>query len=288
MKNLSKIKYLPVYVLSILPMFILFLLSDMTFVLVYHALGYRKKVVFENLKNSFPEKTEREIQKIAIDFFHHFCDLMFESIKSLTISPQQVKKHLCIHNPELVEKYLEDKKDILLYTAHQGNWEWLMFLPLFFPYYYNTLYRPLKNKYFNGLLQLIRQRFGMHLVEERKGYRTIFKLKEAKIPMMNCLIGDQSPTLNSAKYWHSFLNRETAFFGGPDTIARKMDQVVLFPNFEKLGRGRYELRFKLIADDPKIEKRPGIVEKYVRQLETTIRKSPELWLWSHRRWKLSR
>lgn len=287
MKNLSKIKYLPFYFLSILPMPILFLLSDISFLLIYHLLGYRKKIVFENLKNSFPENNAIEIQKIARGFYRHFCDLMFESIKGLTISRKEIKNRLHIQNPGLVHKYLEDQRDIMLYTAHQGNWEWLIFLPLFFPYYSNTLYRPLKNNYFNGLLQLIRQRFGVHLIEERKGYRTIVKLKEAKVPMMNCIIGDQSPSRKSAKYWFTFMNRETAFYGGPDTIAKRTDQVVLFPNFHKLRRGRYQLRFDLITDNPRSDNGSGLVEKYVRQLEIAIRKSPELWLWSHRRWKLS-
>ncbi|WP_281542242.1 lysophospholipid acyltransferase family protein [Maribacter aestuarii] len=287
MKNLLIIKYLPFYTMSILPMPVLYLLSDLSFILIYYIVGYRKKVVFGNLKSSFPEKNYREIQKIARDFYRHFCDLIFESIKSLTISRKEVKKRLRIENPELVQHYLKSRKDILLYAAHQGNWEWLIFLPLFFPYYSTTFYRPLKNNYFNGLLRLIRQRFGVNLIEEKNGYRTISKLKKAQIPLMNCMIGDQSPTRKSAKYWHPFLNRTTAFLKGPDIIARKTDQIVLFPNFKKIKRGYYQLTFDLIADNPQSNYSSGIVKKYARKLEITIKNSPELWLWSHRRWKLS-
>lgn len=286
--NLKNIlKYLPFYAVSVLPLPVLYVFSDMLFVLVYQLIGYRKKVVRDNLKRSFPDKNEAEIKKIEKKFYRHFCDLMFEAIKSLTISPKQIKKRLHIQNPELLEKYLQDQKDILLYTAHQGNWEWLIFLPLFFPYYSNTFYRPQKNKYFNGLLKIIRQRFGVHLIEERKGYKTIVQLKEAHVPMMNCMIGDQTPTRIGSKYWHPFLNRETAFLAGPDTIAIRTDQVVLFPHFEKLSRGRYELHFDLIEENPKLRKGSEIVGKFANQLETVIEKSPELWLWSHRRWKLT-
>ena len=287
MKLKNILKYLPFYALSVLPLRVLYIFSDMVFVLVYHIIGYRKEIVHDNLKKSFPDKEEAEIKKIEKKFYRHFCDLMVESLKSLTIKPKQVKKRLHIKNPELLEKYLQDKKDILLYTAHQGNWEWLIFLPLFFPYYSNTFYRPQKNSYINGLLTLIRQRFGVHLVEERNGYRTIVQLKEAQIPMMNCMIGDQSPTRKSAKYWHTFLDRQTAFLAGADKIAKKTDQVVLFPYFEKKARGVYELAFDLLTEDPKSDGGSGIIEKYAKQLERTIKRSPELWLWSHRRWKLN-
>ncbi|PIB27579.1 lysophospholipid acyltransferase family protein [Maribacter sp. 4G9] len=280
------IKYLPFYAVSILPMSLLYSFSDMLYVLVYHILGYRKNVVQDNIKKSFPYKSRREIKEIEKKFYHHFCDLLFEVIKSLTITPEEVKKRLRIRNPGLLEKYLSNHRDILLYTAHQGNWEWLIFIPLYFPYRSNTFYRPQKNKYFNDLLKIIRQRFGVHLVEERMGYKTIVKLKSEKIQMMNCIIGDQSPTKKSSKYWQKFLNRPTAFLVGADKIAKKTDQVVIFPHFQKMGRGRYELFFDLIEDNPK-EDGANIVEKYAERLEKTIQDSPEMWLWSHRRWKLN-
>ena len=128
----SRIKFLPFYLLSVLPMSLLFILSDMTFILIYYLIGYRKKVVLENISGAFPTKSEKEVKAIAKDFYRHFCDIIFESIKRLTISKRAIRKRLKIKNPELVENYLNERRNILLYTAHQGNWEWLIFLPIYF------------------------------------------------------------------------------------------------------------------------------------------------------------
>lgn len=285
--TLSRVKYLPFYAISLIPMPILFIFSDILFVLVYYVLRYRRQVVNDNLKKSFPNKNPIELTKIEKDFYRHFCDIVFESIKTLTINKKSIKKHLRIENPGLIEKYIKDRKNILLYSAHQGNWEWLIFLPLFFPYQANTFYKPLENRYFDGLVRLIRERFGVNCVESEKGYRTIMEFQQKGKPVINCIIGDQSPTKNATKYWCGFLNRETAFFTGAAKIAKKTDPVVLFPLFKKVKRGYYELQFQVIADSPSQRKSDEIVEQYATRLENAVTEFPELWLWSHRRWKLS-
>tara|TARA_R110000751_G_scaffold25152_1_gene68554 strand:+ start:717 stop:1625 length:909 start_codon:yes stop_codon:yes gene_type:complete len=288
MKYLSRVKFLPFYAVSILPMGVLYVLSDMMYFLVYRVVGYRKKVVFKNLGNSFPFKSEEEIGQIAKDFYRHFCDIVLESFKRLTIGEKEIKKRLLIKNPELIQEYVNDQRSILMYTGHQGNWEWLVFLPLMFPYSSNTFYKPIKNKYFDELFKNMRERFGVNCVESDKGFRTIIDNHQRKVLTLNCMIGDQSPTKKSSKYWYNFLNQETAFFIGADKIAKKTDQVVLFPFFKKLRRGYYELEFKIIEDHPQIRDNFEILEKYAQQLEQAIMSAPELWLWSHRRWKLKR
>ncbi len=286
-KTSSRIKYFPFYVISLIPMPILFFFSDILYVLVYGVFKYRRQVVNDNLKKSFPQKTPTEIRKIEKDFYRHFCDIMFESIKTLTINKRSIRKHLRIENPGLIEAYIKSRKNILLYTAHQGNWEWLIFLPLYFPCQANTFYKPLANRYFDGLVKLIRERFGVNCIESEKGYRTFIGLRQEDKPVINCIIGDQSPTGNATKHWCGFLNRETAFFTGAAKIAKKTDPVVLFPLFRKVGRGHYELQFQVISDSPSQRKSDEIVEQYAAKLENAVTESPELWLWSHRRWKLS-
>lgn len=287
---LARAKYVPFYLISILPMRLLFILSDITFMLVYHVVRYRRKVVFNNLKNSFPLKNEKERNKIAKAFYVHFCDIIFESLKSLTVSEKSIKKRLHIENSNLVQKYLNDNRDILFYAAHQGNWEWLIFLPLFFPYHSNTFYKPLKNKYFNELFQIIRGRFSVNCIESTKGYRSMVKEKERTTPSptMYCIIGDQSPSRNNVMHWCLFLNQETAFSIGADKIAIKMNQVVLLPHFQKIKRGYYSLKFSVIEESPSKRNNNEIVVEYANRLENVILNSPELWLWSHRRWKLNR
>lgn len=288
MINLSRFKFLPFYAISILPMWALYVISDIISFLIYHVVGYRKKMVFHNLRNSFPLKSEIEIKQIAKDFYRHFCDIVLESFKRLTIGTTAIKKRLLIKNPELIQQYVDEERSILMYTGHQGNWEWLVFLPLMFPYSSNTFYKPIKNKYFEELFKNMRERFGVKCVESDKGFRTIIDNHQRKVLTLNCMIGDQSPTKKSAKYWYKFLNQETAFFVGADKIAKKTDQVVIFPFFKKLRRGYYELEFRIIEDHPQIRNNFEILEKYAQHLEQAIISAPELWLWSHRRWKLTK
>ena len=286
-----KMKYLKFslfYIISIFPLSVIYMISDIAFVVVYYIFRYRRKVVRLNLENSFPDKTLVEIIEIEKGFYKHFSDVAFESIKILTISKKSISKRFHIKNIELVEQIYKQKKDIILYTAHYGNWEWLSFLPLFIPHQGTTLYKELSNKYFDQLMKLIRCRFGTFCFDSNGGYKSIVKLKQENILSMNCIIGDQSPTKNASKHWVKFLNMETAFLIGVDRIAKKLNHTVLFPSFKKIKRGRYEIEFKLIGENNEQNKDHEIIDKYASILENTINEAPELWLWSHRRWKLTR
>ncbi|WP_339724901.1 MULTISPECIES: lysophospholipid acyltransferase family protein [Maribacter] len=287
MKLHKTLKYFPFYMLSVLPMQILYFLSDCAYYFIYYMIQYRIKVVLDNLRKAFPEKSEEEIKDISKRFYRHFCDIIFESLKTLTITKKEAKNRLSLENPEILTGFLENGRSILLYTAHQGNWELLVYLPLILTYPSNTFYRPLNNRYFNGLLLLIRERFGVTCVEEFKGYRTIIAQNNNPVPVMNCIIGDQSPRRKSAIHWCNFFNRKTAFYLGANTISMKTNNVVLFPRFTKIKRGYYQLCFDLIEEFPSHSEGYNIVVEYARCLENTITQSPEMWLWSHRRWKLS-
>lgn len=273
--------------LSVLPMQILYVLSDTAYLFIYYIIQYRKKVVLKNLRKVFPEKSKDEINDISKRFYRHFCDVLFESLKTLTITKKEAKNRLRLKNPEILTGFLKNNRSILLYTAHQGNWELLVYLPLILTYPSNTFYRPLNNRYFNGLLLLIRERFGVTCVEKSKGYRTIIAQKNNSEVVMNCIIGDQSPKRNSAIHWCDFFNRKTAFYLGANTISMKTNNVVLFPRFTKIKRGYYQLCFELIEEFPSRSEGYEIVDKYATCLENAITQSPEMWLWSHRRWKLS-
>lgn len=288
MPDTSKIKYTPFYALSFLPMPILFFFSDIGFILVYYILKYRRKVVFNNLINSFPAKSETEIKEIEKKYYHHFCDILIESIKVLTISKKEIKKRFRLTNPELIQRIYDNKRSIVLYTAHQGNWEFLAFLPLFISFQVVAFYHPQSSKYFDGLMKILRQRFGVLCVESNKGYKTIMNFTQRDILTMSYIIGDQSPKMDSTKHWVKFLNQETAFLIGADRIAKKSNQVVIFPSYKKTKRGYYDLEFKIVEDESIEKNNFEIIEKYAELLEETIEKSPEMWLWSHRRWKLTK
>lgn len=285
MKFSTRLKYSPIYVLSLIPTPLLYALSDLVSTLLYKVMGYRIDTVRSNLNRSFPEKSEQEIRKIEKAFYQHFCDVFIESMKSMSLSKKQVNQRFKIKNPELIEQYKD--RSIILYTAHQGNWEWFSFLPLFLSnHQVTTFYQPLSNSYFDGLMKLIRSRFGVICVESNKGYKSILQFARKNIPTLNIIIGDQSPRNDSTKHWTNFLNQETAFLIGSDKIAKKSNQVVLFPAYRKVKRGHYELEFKLLEESPKEHKNYHLIDQYAASLEKAISDSPALWLWSHRRWKL--
>ncbi len=288
MKLKSFLKFSPFYAISIAPLFILYGLSNTLFVLVYYIAKYRRKVVRQNLANSFPEKSKQEIAQIERKFYKHFCDVFVEAIKILTLSKKEIQKRFVLKNPELLDHFFNEKKNIILYAAHQGNWEWLSFLPLMTNYQTATFYQPLSNRYFDDLMRTIRTRFGAQCVKSNEGYRFIISMKQKSTLTLNCIIGDQSPAKNATKYWTQFLNQETAFLIGADRIAKKSNQVLVFPSLTKLKRGYYELDFETIEEFPKEKEDFHIIQTYASLLEKAILKSPELWLWSHNRWKLTK
>lgn len=282
-----KIKFFPFYALSILPMPVLYVMSDFVFLIVYHIIRYRRDVVYSNLKRSFQDKSDQEIKSIEKKFYKYFFDLMFETIKILTIAPKKVGKRFRIKNLDLIEKCYDNNKHIILYAAHQGNWEWLSFLSLYIPHQGITIYKPLSNTYFDELMRTVRERFGAICVEKNKSYKTVLENIHRGQLSMFALIGDQSPARTGSKYWTSFMNQKTAFVMGAERIVAKTNQVALFPAFKRVKRGLYELEFKII-NTPEVNDNCHLIDNYSSLLEETIKDSPELWLWSHKRWKLTK
>jgi Kdo2-lipid IVA lauroyltransferase/acyltransferase len=288
MNLINRTKFIPVYLYSILPFRILYLFSDMAFFVIYHIIKYRRKVVRTNLENSFPDKSIKEITELEKRFYHHFLDIMVEILKSLTISKKSIRKRFKVINPEIINKYFAENKSIVFYTSHQGNWEWLSFMPIFTQYTVTAFITPPSSGYFRELMELIRCRFGMICIEANKGYKTLLQYKQKGIPTLNLIAGDQRPQRGSTKHWVEFLNQETGFFIGVDRIAKKSDQVIIFPYFKRVKRGYYEVDFTVIEENPKNSDGFGIIDCYTHLLEQSIIKSPEMWLWSHKRWKIKR
>ncbi len=284
---MQKLKFLPFYLLSFIPLRLLFVISDISFVFVYYVFRYRRKVVATNLVNSFPDKSQKEIKKIERNFYRHLCDLIVETIKVLTISKKEATNRFHIINKELVEQLYKEQKNVVLYTAHYGNWEWIIFLPLFLSHRVTVLYQPLSNSYFDQLLKLIRSRFGIQCIESSKGYKTLLKNQTENIISLNCIVGDQSPVRNASVHRVRFLNQDTAFSIGADMIAKKSDQTMVFSCFQKLKRGNYEVRFQHMNGSTTGNKKHDIIDEYAQLLEENIIRTPELWLWSHKRWKLN-
>jgi Kdo2-lipid IVA lauroyltransferase/acyltransferase len=283
----KKIKYIPIYLLSYLPMQLLYLLSDIAYLILYYAIGYRKKTVRTNLVGSFPEKSPEEIIKIEKGFYQHFADLLVESIKLISINERDIRRRFKVNNPELFEKYYHEGRSVIMYSAHLGNWEWLAAMPFYLKHQAATFYQPLASTYFEELQKNSRERFGAIAVPSAKGYKKLVEFGSRGILTATCIIGDQRPKRKSSSHTINFLHRETPFLIGADRISKKTDQPVVFCHMTKTKRDYYEADLILLEDNPQEAQPEEIIESYAKELERAIHAQPHLWLWSHDRWKTS-
>jgi Kdo2-lipid IVA lauroyltransferase/acyltransferase len=285
---LRKLKYTPVLLLSQLPFWLIYILSDISFLFLYYLLGYRKAIVRKNLTASFPEKAISEIKAIEKAFYRHFTDLIFESGKFLSVSEKTIRQRFKVLNPEVFEGFFNQGRSLIMYTAHYGNWEWLAAIPLSLSHKVVTFYQPLRSAYYEALMKDTRERFGAMAVPSKKGYKTVVELGSQGVVSITCIIGDQRPKRNSSRHWVKFLNQDTPFLIGADRIARKTNYPVFFPLMKKTARGHYTLEFIQVIENPNEATAEEIIERYASILEKAIIETPHLWLWSHNRWKLKR
>jgi Kdo2-lipid IVA lauroyltransferase/acyltransferase len=289
---LPAVMYYPVlpfiYFLSILPFRLLYLFSDFLYFILYYIIGYRKKVIEQNLRNSFPEKSDKEIEVIQKNFYKHFSDFFIETIKMLTLSKRDVINR-CKITPEaatIFSKFAQENKSIVIATGHFGNWEWACNSfnaqtqqQLF------VIYHPLSNKYFDALMHKIRARNGSKLIAMKDTYRKMIVHKGEL--NATAFLSDQTPQPDHA-YWTTFLNQDTPVFKGLEVIAKKMKLPVVFLSMRKIKRGYYELLSEILIENPENVNEDEVSEIYIRKLEQDIKAQPETWLWSHKRWKHKR
>ena len=286
-KLLNHIGFLLLSMLSLFPFWFIYLLSDILFFLVFHVFKYRKKVVYQNLKKSFPQKSEREIDHIAQKFYHHFCDLLFESFKLKTISREHLSKRMQVTNPELVNAYFEKGESVLALTMHYNNWEWNAILPTYLKHKCLLVYNPARNLTWDAFINRMRARFGGELVSTKKILKQVLAYKKSQIPTFTWLSADQRPKANT-RYWTTFLNQEAGFFPGPEALARHTGFPVLYQHVEKIKRGYYRITFEELANNPSELPKDEVLNRYVSKIEHLISQRPEHYLWSHKRWKHKR
>ena len=284
--KLSSVAFLKAF--ACLPFPVIYLISDFLYLIIFHLVGYRKKVVYTNLKNSFPEKNAKEIDQIARRFYHHFCDMTLESIKTDRITEKQLDERLKLKGLEKMEEYFKQKKSVILLGMHYCTWEWSSTLQRVFPHKILMIYNPVRdNVEMERFLLNMRERFGGTSVPVHQSARAAMQFDQSETPGCLWLAADQTPFQNS-QFWTTFLNQETPFFSGPEKIAHKTNQPVFFHHTRKLSRGKYEVTLTEIVPEPANETGTDILLKYVEGLENAIKEAPEYWLWSHRRWKHKR
>ncbi len=275
------------YFISVWPFWLLHAFSFCVYALVYHIIGYRKKVVIQNLKKSFPQKTDEEIKQITKQFYKHLCDVIFETLKLLTISTKQFKKHFTLTQNAINQfTYFETKQQSIIgVMGHCGNWEWGAIAPQFyFKQLLTGVYHPLSNKNFDAFMLKLRGRMGGNIVAMNNLLRELITLRQKKTATIVGLIADQTPPPEGS-HWTSFLNQETPIFFGPEKLAKKFNYPVVYVSVKKIKRSYYQMDTELITDAPNELAEGIITELHTKALEKNIIEQPQFWLWSHRRWK---
>lgn len=276
-----------IYFIAIIPFWILYPFSDLLSFLFYYIFKYRKKVILQNLRNSFPEKSEKEIKSIAKKTYTNLTDIIVESIKTFTMSTKQVKKRFKILNPEILDEYHKKGQSVIGVTGHYGNWEWgAMAGSLQINHRAIAIYKPLSNKYIDNFIKRTRAENGTLLKSINKTTETFENFKNQTCIFL--LVADQSPSSTKKAIWVDFLNQDTACLHGPEKHARNNNYPVVYLDIQRVKRGYYELTAEKLIEEPIKLEEDQVTKLYMNKLEEVIRKKPENWLWSHKRWKRKR
>lgn len=275
------------YLISLLPFWLLYFISDVLYVVLYYLLGYRKAVVRENLANSFPEKTDAERINIEKKYYRYLGDLIVESIKSLSISKKEVMRRMLpatVQTDQLVADFFAQGKSILGVSGHYGNWEWAaLSCSMMTDEGRYIVYKPLANKVFDTAFNQSRSRFGAETIAMKDVFRKLIKTRDQR--SFTILLSDQTPVQESVQYFTPFLNQPTPVFLGVEKLAKALGSVVVFCDIVCVKRGYYTYNFIPLTTDPKHTAEHEITNMHVTHLEKTIKEIPQYWLWSHRRWK---
>ena len=286
MQLLAYILIYPIlWFVSILPFRLLYAVSDLLYILMYHIFRYRKQTVQDNLRLVFPEKSDLEIKTITKKFFHHFCDMILESIKSMNISLKSMKARYTFKNLDIIKDFEKQNKSIVVMCAHYGSWEWIFILQTYTTHRGYAVYKRLQNKYFDRLIKSIRARYNSYLITTKETFSVLEDAKKNGILSMNGFISDQTPKKEKARHWNEFMGINVPIHTGAEALAKKLDMPIVFFAVERKKRGYYEATFQTLAENPTDFKDYEITDKFLKLVETQIHEAPEYYLWTHKRWK---
>ncbi|WP_186754437.1 lysophospholipid acyltransferase family protein [Echinicola salinicaeni] len=273
--------------ISYLPLWFLYLISDVFYLIAYYLIGYRKKVVSENLLHAFPEKSPQERKKIMREFYRNLTDSFAETIKLMTMGKAEIEKRFQLENMDLLRGLLEREQVIVGLTAHFFNWEGHpLSVRALVDERIEIVYQKVSNPFFEKLMRAIRSRFGGYLVEKSKFQRHF--LKHRHHPRLIGLAADQRPNREDQRYHTYFMHRKTGFFEGAEKLAKRFDLTVIFSEVHKIKRGHYKFTYRFVTEPPHDTTEHSITEKFIELTEKNIREEPALYLWSHNRWKNSK
>jgi Kdo2-lipid IVA lauroyltransferase/acyltransferase len=273
------------WIISILSFRILYLFSDLIYILIYYVIGYRKKIVNENLRLVFPDKTESEIKNIRKKFYHHLCDMFLEMVKTMTISESVMKKRFNIKNPEEFKRLESLDKSIILIFGHYASWEWSIVLQNYINFKGLAVYKKLANPYFDNLVRTIRSKFNTTLISTKETIAFINDLESKNIKSITGFISDQSPKVTNDVYWHPFMGINVPCFTGAERLAKKLDFTTAYLKVTKVKRGYYEAEIMTLAENSLEYPDYQLTNLFLHEVEKQIYETPEYYFWTHKRWK---
>lgn len=273
--------------LAVLPLGVLYLISDFIFFFVYYVLKYRRKVTRCNLREAFPEKSEKEIGGIEKEYYHYLCDIIVETVKLLHISDGEMARRVEAEGSELIAEKVAEGKSVVLLLGHYGNWEWVQEIGRNFPdtAYKASIYHPLKSRVWDGVYKRIRSRWRVNIIPQKSAVKRL--LSKDNQPWICGFIADHRPVMADEDARIDFLNHDMAFIYGPETIGKKLGAEFFYVEMERRKRGYYKITFHQLTPDPSDDKYP-YTRDFWRRFEETLRRAPAYWLWSHKRWKYDR
>lgn len=290
LKNIAyHILFVVWYAVSCLPMWVLYAISTLLSIILFYIVRYRRKVVHQNIKASYPELSSKRRWMIERRFYLHFCDLFMESIKYFSISEKNIRKRMRFKGVELLEQSAKNGRSCGVFLGHYANWEWISSMPLWIDTSLclcTQLYHPIENLVTDRLLAYTRQRWGGVNINAEHSIRELVKYRQMGKPILIGFIADQTPVYDNIHYWTNFLNHpETPVFTGAEKIMQKFDMDVYYLDVRRIRRGHYVAEYKLITTEPQKYGEFELTEIYTRMMEHTINRAPAYWLWSHKRWK---
>ena len=277
--------YPMLWIISRLPFSVIYLISDGLYYVLYYIIGYRKKVVNENLHLAFPSKTDAEILGIQKKFYTHLCDVILEVVKTIGMDISQMDERFKMTNEQIINEYAAQNRSTVLLAGHYASWEWLLALNTRLTPKAFGIYQKIQNKYFEKLIKNIRGKFGTTLIRTYESRQIITDLVKNNQNFVLGIASDQSPMLHKAKFWGEFMGVNVPIHVGGERMCKEHNLIALFLKVKKIKRGYYEATFKVITENPREMPDYQIAETFMKCLEESINEAPEYYLWTHKRWK---
>lgn len=273
------------WIISILPFKLLYIFSDIVYAFIYYVIGYRKKVVRNNIQIALPHLSDKERLSIEKKSYRHLCDMFLEMIKTMTISEKEIERRFRFTNLDVYLELEKQNKSIALLCAHYASYEWVISMNRHINFQGYAIYKKINNKYFDQLVQRIRGRFKATLIHVKETIEIIHHNELSEKRGLYGFASDQSPQLKKHVHWDYFMGIEVPVYTGAEYLSKKFDMNVVFLKVEKVKRGFYQASLEILSDDVKSVPNYELTRIFLDRVEKQIKEAPEFYLWTHRRWK---